>query len=399
MCQTSPSHEPANRSIGVAHLIHTVAYGGVETAVLNWLETIDKDHFAITLICFKNTGDTQQPFVDAARARGFVVKTIPWSRRKPVVRAARRLAQILRDNCVDVVHCHNTYANMVGLLAAWMVPVKTVTTLYVWGNFGFVRNALQWIDRALLPFFDQVTAHCQQTFQGTLDRGYPESKLRLLPCGYQANPVSLATQQRAVMRARLGACPEQCVFITVARFWPEKAHDVLLEAFSDVLAQGKEAKLWLLGVGPLQPRIEALVRSIGLQERVVFLGFRDDLATVLALADVQVHPSHMEGVPLAVCQGMAQGLPVVATRVGGLTEIVKDGVSGLLVESRSPKQLANALLSLIEDTALRTRLGEEAQRFIAEEYSLQAATRRVQQLYIDMLTRAPIGNSQQEARI
>jgi glycosyltransferase involved in cell wall biosynthesis len=174
----------------------------------------------------------------------------------------------------------------------------------------------------------------------------------------------------------------------VARFWPEKAHDVLLEAFQIILADRPQAKLWMLGIGPHMAEFQVMAARMGLGDRAVFLGFRTDLAEVLALADLQIHPSDMEGVPLAICQGMAQGLPVVATSVGGLTEVIESGVSGILVEKRNPRQCARAVIELMDDAYRRQELGKAAARFIAEEYSLAAATRKVEQVYIDLISRS-----------
>jgi glycosyltransferase involved in cell wall biosynthesis len=118
---------------------------------------------------------------------------------------------------------------------------------------------------------------------------------------------------------------------------------------------------------------------------VQFLGFRADLAELLALADMQVHPSDMEGVPLAVCSGMAAGLPIVATRVGGLPDILAHERSAILVEPRNAEAAAEAILRLMDDHTKRRALGLEARRFIEDEYSLAAATAKVEAVYRDML--------------
>jgi glycosyltransferase involved in cell wall biosynthesis len=372
--------------IHVAHFIHTMAYGGIETALLNWVRTTNTKLFRVSLYCFANADGSERPFIDAAHALGIPVRTVPWNRRKPVIQAVRALSRILREDKVQIIHCHNTYADLVGLIAGKRTGVKTVTTLYVWGKFGFVRSVLQWLDLRLLPFFDQVTAHCQDTFNGTVQRGFPAGKLRLLPCGFEAVPLSISAEERSAQRARLGATPEDFVLIHVARFWPEKAHDVLLEAFRMIVAERPQAKLWMLGIGPHMEEIQAMATRMGLGDRAVFLGFRTDLAEMLALADLQIHPSDMEGVPLAICQGMAQGLPVVATNVGGLIEVIESGISGILVEKRNPQRCARAVLELMDDPSRRQELGKAAARFIAEEYSLAAATRRVERVYFDVLS-------------
>ena len=372
------------RKIHVAHLIHTMAYGGIETALLNWMKTFDRNRFQVTLFCFSNPGKTEQPFIDVAKSYGFNVQTIPWNRKKPVFKAARLLAQAVREQKIEIIHSHNTYANLVTLFTARIAPIRTVTTLYVWGNFGFVRNALQWADRLMMRWFDVVSAHCKETYTRTLELGYPADRLKLFVCGYETNPVSMTGSERNEGRAALNCSSSDFVFVNVARFWPEKAHDILLEGFRLVLRQHSNARLWLLGSGPEESSVRNMVEQMQLQDSVQFLGFRSDLERILAMSDVQVHPSDMEGVPLAVCAGLAAGLPVLATEVGGLSEIIRSGENGILIPPRDSQRLAQEMIRLLEDAQFRHQLGEAGKDFIQEEYSLKAAARHVEQSYLEL---------------
>lgn len=375
----------SERKIHVAHLIHTMAYGGIETALLNWMKTFDRNRFQVTLFCFSNPGKTEQPFIDAAKSYGFEVQTIPWNRRKPVFKAARLLTQAVREQKIEIIHSHNTYANLVTLFTARLAPIRTVTTLYVWGNFGFVRNALQWADRIMMRWFDVVSAHCKETYTQTLELGYPADRLKLFVCGYETHPVSMTISERNAGRAALNCSPSDFVFVNVARFWPEKAHDILLEGFRLVLRQHSNARLWLLGSGPEESSVRNMVEQMKLQDSVQFLGFRSDLERILAMSDVQVHPSDMEGVPLAVCAGLAAGLPVLATEVGGLSEIIRSGENGILIPPRDSQRLAQEMIHLLEDSQLRNQLGQAGKNFIQNEYSLKAAARHVEQSYLELV--------------
>jgi glycosyltransferase involved in cell wall biosynthesis len=373
--------------IGVAHLIHTMAHGGVETALINWMKTFDPDRVAAHLLVFANPGGSEQPFVEATRRAGLPVHYVPWGRLKPVWRAARVTADLLRQLNVDILHCHNAYADAVGLLAARDVPVKTVTTMYVWSKVGFKRRVLQHLDQRLIPHFDQVTAHCEAALRGTVERGIPAEKIRLLTCGFADRTARLSAFERDALRESLGVPRGEMVLINVARFWPEKRHDVLLRAFQQLLHRRQAVRLWIPGVGPEEGRIRSLASRLGLNGHVSFLGFRTDLPELLAAADVQVHTSDEEGVPLAILSGMAAGLPIVATRVGGIAEVLRHEWSGVLVPRRDPLRLAIVLDELIADPLRRRVLGNNAQRFLTEEYSLEAATRRVETLYREVLGR------------
>lgn len=371
----------------VAHLIHTMAHGGVETALINWFRAFDREKVDAHLICFSNPGGTERPFVEAATRAGLDVHTIPWSRRKPVLRAARATATYLREKQIDLLHCHNTYANLVGLAAARMTGIRTLTTVYVWSGYGMKRRMLQWIDARLLSHFDQVTAHCEAALHATVERGVPADQIRLLTCGFADRVAHLSPAERDAARAAMGVAPGEVVLIKVARFWPEKRHDVLLQAFRHLLRRTSNMQLWIPGVGPEELRVRAMAAELGVSDRCRFLGFRTDLPELLAMADLQVHTSDEEGVPLAILSGMAAGRPIVSTRAGGISEVIRDGHSGVLIPLGQPEVFADAVYALMCDPERQRALGGAAQHFIESEYSLAAATARVERLYAEVVAR------------
>ena len=199
------SDQSTNTRIRVAHLIYTMAYGGVETALLNWLKTMDRNRFEIHLFCFANPGESEKPFVDQAIELGFDVTCIPWHRGKPIWSSGRLLAKEIQKRGIHIIHAHNTYANLVTLVAGKLTKAKTVTTVYVWGNFGWKRAVLQWLDQITLKRFDKVTAHCEQTFRETVARGIPASELELTVCGFSERTVTFDPGERVRRRAEMGA--------------------------------------------------------------------------------------------------------------------------------------------------------------------------------------------------
>jgi glycosyltransferase involved in cell wall biosynthesis len=383
------SDPAANSRIRIAHVIHTIAYGGVETALLNWLRTMDKERFDVHLFCFANPGGSENPFVDHAGELGFKVTRIPWHHGKPIWTSGKLLASEVQKRGIQIIHAHNTYANLVTLVAGKLTRARTVTTIYVWGQFGWKRAVLQWLDRITLKLFDKVTAHCEQTFRETIARGYPAGDLELTVCGFSERPVILDAHERERRRAELGAGSDNFVMANVARFWPEKAQDVLLHAMAEVVKSRPDARLWLVGVGPEQRKVQSLCSNLGLDKYVSFLGFRKDLPDLLALVDLQVHPSDMEGVPLAICSGMAAGVPIIATNVGGLSEVLEDGKSAVLIPPRQPDRLARAIVNLMSSQETRFTLVRNARNFLEQDYSLGAATRRVESIYLKLLDSQP----------
>jgi glycosyltransferase involved in cell wall biosynthesis len=386
----APSAASTAAPVPVMHFIHSIAYGGVETAVLNWLRTIDRRRYTPHLVCFSNPGQSERPFVEAAARAGFEVETIPWRRTKPVLQSARRLAALMHEGGVRILHTHNTYADLVGLVAARMgrtqgARVRTITTLYVWSKFNWKRDLLQWCNRMLLRWFDLVSAHCEITYDQTLAFGVCPERLRLLICGFEAPLYEGSREERDRRRRELGAQPGDPVLINVARLYPEKEQKMLLDYFSAIVAEEPHAKLWIAGVGPLEEELRTHCTELGLDDSVVFLGFIEDLPALLFLADIHVNTSSAEGVPLAICSAMAAALPIVATEVGGLPEILNHGGAGVLVPFGDKERFVEAVNAFIVSLSLRELYGAAARRFIAEDYSLTSAVKRLEQTYDELL--------------
>ena len=374
-----------DRRISVLHLVHTMAYGGIETNVINWLTRLDRSRFEPHIVCFANPGETEDPFVRAAEQKGLAVAKIPWSRFKPFRRASAELARLIRERRASILHTHTPYADFVGFLAARRVPVTTVTTVYVWDELGWKRRALQAADRCIIRTFDLVTAHCEKTFQQTLSMGIPRDRLRTLICGFETNAAPISADERQRRRRAAGIEDDEVILLNVARLWPEKAHDLLLRCFKRVVQKYANVRLWIAGVGPSETQLKAYARELGLADTVKFVGFVDDLNSLLALVDIQVDPAKTAGVSLAVCHGLAMGVPVVAADVGSLSEVIKHAHTGFLVPRDRESGYVDAISLLSEDPGLRRRIGSAAKRFIENEYSLKSAVRRVEETYTDLL--------------
>jgi|GEM_PF-1068469 len=375
-------------TVRVIQLLHTVAYGGIESILINWIKSLDTARVQTTLVVFANPGETEKPFVDAAARVGLTVEKIPWSRRKPFFLSARALARIVRERDIDILHCHNVYAEIVGYIAARRTGAKVMNTLYVWSDFGLKRNVQQWISSRLIRRFDLVTSQCAITQRETIRRGVPESMQKVLVSGVALPDLALADDKRRQLRAELGASDDNVVLVNVARLYPEKRQDLLLHWFKRITADRPNTRLWILGTGPLEANLRALIDELELGDRVAMPGFVPDLSTMFQAADIQVHSSDAEGVPLAICEGMAAGMPIVATCVGGVPEMITHEESGLLVEARDGDAFIRETLRLIDDTPLRNRMARGARDFIRTEYALDVAVDRLANTYEALVHRA-----------
>jgi glycosyltransferase involved in cell wall biosynthesis len=361
------------KPLRVVHLLHTVAYGGVETLLINWVRALDPARVDVMVVCFANVGNTERPFQEAAERARITIKKIPWSRAKPVFRAASAFSKLLEEFDADIVHTHNIYAELVGWIAARRVGSKVMTTQYVWSDFGWKRNAQQWFAARLLRRFDLVTSQCETTMQDTIRRGVPARGQCVLVTGIEPIRQRPDPAERLAIRTKYTSTPSDVLLVNVARLYPEKAQGFLLECFAEIVRSRPQAKLWLMGVGPLEDALKQQAAALGLEKQVAFLGFVVDLPRTLLSADIQVHSSYAEGVPLAVCSGMAAGMPIVSTAVGGIPEVLRHEDTGLLVANGDKEAFVRETIRLIDDAALRQKLGHRAKEASETEFSLGTA--------------------------
>ncbi|MBI4241885.1 MAG: glycosyltransferase [Candidatus Rokubacteria bacterium] len=202
-----------------------------------------------------------------------------------------------------------------------------------------------------------------------LARGFPEDRCLTIHNGVPL-PKPVTEDRRLRARAVLGRQCQERIVAHVGRLVPVKGHTVLLRALAGL--RTRPDVLLVAGEGPLRGALEADCRRLGLEGTVVFLGFRDDIATVLYASDLLVLPSLSEVLPMAVLEAMAIGLPVVATRVGGIPELIEDGREGWLVDPDDPEALRVALEAALADPAARAARGSAARRRVEREFTSEA---------------------------
>jgi glycosyltransferase involved in cell wall biosynthesis len=293
-------------------------------------------------------------------------------------RGVPRLLRLLRDDPPAVLHSHLKHADLLAGAAARRTGLPHVSTLHLVedavGVIGRVKRDLAARRRirtaaSTIAVSEAVRAWYLETF--------PEDPRRVavirngIPDPGEPEP---GTRER--MRAELGVSSADVLAAVVAVMRPEKGHDDVLEAAAGV----DGIRFVLAGSGPEESRLRRKAASLGLADSVVFAGFREDVADLLAAADVIVHPSHADALPTALIHGLAAGLPAVGTRVGGIPEIVTPD-TGVLVDPGDPGALREAICGLAGDPEQRERLGAAARARYLERFEGTAWARRLRAIY------------------
>ncbi|MBK1643186.1 glycosyl transferase [Thiocapsa imhoffii] len=294
-----------------------------------------------------------------------------------------RLSRLIRAVQPDLVHLHSRIgADVMGGLAAWRCGVPVVHTRRV------DNPERPWVVALKYRLYDRVVAISEGIGKVLLEEGVPVAKLRVV-----RSAVDLETYQqpcadrllRAVLAApRLGS-PEPLLIGVVAQLIERKGHADLITALPPLVARYRGLRVLCFGQGPLAARLQEQIDQANLTGRVRLVGFRDDLAQLLPCLDLLVHPARMEGLGVALLQAAAAGVPIVATRVGGIPEAVRDGENGYLVPAGAVGALREAIDRLLSDPARRRAFGAAGQALMAREFSIDAMVEGNLAVYRELL--------------
>jgi len=285
-----------------------------------------------------------------------------------LLRGLLKLWKIFKRGNFDAVITFTHDSNVLGLPLAWLagIPARVGTHL------GEIRGMSKWRD-GLHTFLinrgviQTLVASSARTRKNAIEVGVQPDRIMTI---YNAiMPFDVAHIDRESVRAKIGLKKEDVFFLAVGRLVYEKGHEFLVEAMSIVAGTDSHVVAGICGAGPLQETLLSQIESLGLQERVRLLGQWDSIPEILAAADVFVLPSRWEGLPMALLEGMMAGLPVIATRVEGVEEVVQPGVHGLLVPLESPVELAQGILQLLRSPEERRHMGASAKERVLSSYT------------------------------
>jgi glycosyltransferase involved in cell wall biosynthesis len=337
-----------------------------------------RDRCRFVFLCLDELGTLGEEL----QAEGFTVEVLG---RKSGVdgRCALRLAQVLRRERVDLIHAHQYTPFFYSLLARLVFDQPPVLFTEHGRHYPDFRRPKRVVaNRLLLQRRDRVVGVGEAVRKALIDHeGLPQGRVGVIYNGIDTARFGNGVHDRLAIRRDMGVGADDFVVALVARLDYLKDHATAVRMLKRVVEQQPQVRLVLVGEGPEKPAIEHLIDQYGLGANVRLLGLRKDVARLLKATDLFLLTSISEGIPLTVLEAMAAGLPILATRVGGLGEIVEDGRTGLLAPSGDDAALAQSLLRFVEDTGLRRQMGLRGQERARTLFSESLMHDRYLQLY------------------
>ncbi|MDQ2920434.1 MAG: glycosyltransferase family 4 protein [Acidobacteriota bacterium] len=342
----------------------------------------------------KGPAKSPNEFVTTARELGIKVDIIP-ERFRFDARVMPALRKIVERNAPDIVLTHQVKSHLLMKLSRLWRQYPWIAFHHGYTTTNRKMRAYNHFNRWSLPTADRVITVCEAFARELAVAGVSRERIHVQHNSIRPDQAASAEEVEA-LKTRLGVAPAESIVVTVGRLSREKAHIDLLAAFKHLreINPEIESRLLIVGDGPERERLEAAAGSLGLSQLVVFTGELSDVQPYYAAAHLLVLPSHSEGSPYVLLEAMAAKVPIVATAVGGVPEMVENEESALLVPAHDPRALAAAIARVLTDPELARKLTANASTLVATRYSPEAYLRSLLEIYREVISTSTKRNTQ-----
>jgi len=385
--QLSKAAKPV-RKYKIAFVIDGLSMGGAERLMVPILKHLSRTEFD-AYVCALQSKDGN-PMAEEIRALGIPVHCLDIKHLRDW-NALPRLIKYLKENDVDLVHTQLEFANILGNISARFLHLPSVCTIHVMPSLDVktkskLHQRLEWF--VLKYFCDRVISVSEEAREYHLQiSDAPSSRVSTIYNGIDLSSfLSLNRQlERTNVRAELGIPSDASLLTTVAVLRPPKGIQYMIRALPAILASNPNTYYLVVGDGSHRDALIEEVKNFGVGDRVVFAGMRRDVPRLLSASDVFVLPTLTEALPTVLAEAMAAKLPIIASRVGGVPEMMTDGQNGCLVEPEDVEGLARACMDLLANPEKRAAMGAEGWKIVNQKFNIEKQVDQLEALYLAQL--------------
>lgn len=362
--------------VTVWYLIPTLEVGGAEKTLVDLANNLDRDRFDVTVWTIVDSGTLREDLDEEISYRSLRASG------KLDIRAVLKFWLAVRDENPDIIQSFTFFDNV---LARTVKAVNSRTSIItgvrtVVEDESFSRAL---VDRLTIRLSDRIVSNSEAGAEHIIDRGAPAESVEVIWNGRDIEFYGDGEATQDLFDA-LSLNQRFPIVGTVGRLVERKGHYDLLEAWPQVLASHPSAQLLIVGDGPEHEALRQRSTELGCSDSVVLPGRRKDIPDILDAVDVFIYPSHYEGLPGALLEAMAAGLPIVTTPVDGCAELVHDGEHGLHVPPKDPTKLAGAISRYLSNDELSKRMGKAAETRASESFAVESMVSQFQELYSNL---------------
>lgn len=351
----------------IFHVVSNPSVGGIEGMLSNLIPVCDSEKYDIRAVNMRDHS-TAYALWDS---KGVRYHTLPTPN-KLYVSSIYRLYRLLKAERPDVVEIYGLRANFVGRIAARLAGVPVIITGVLntddWRKWYHV-----WIDRSTARCVTAWIPNSKACAESLIRRErFPAEKIYTMYDGINVDNWSLSGEpsRRVSTRRALGLGDCHILMATVGNLRHQKGYPYLIEAVPGIIERFPDARFLFVGRGPMEDALKARCRELGIDNVVIFAGYRSDIKDLYEASDVALLPSLYEGLPISLIEAMAMELPVISTKVSGIPELVVDGRTGLLIDPADSTQIVEAVNALLADDDRRKRMGAAGRQRVVDTFNL-----------------------------
>jgi len=365
-------------SINVLQLRASTGFGGAENIILSSCQNLDSRRFRASILTTFPARFESNFLADAAQRLGIPCHTLRYDHRFSPA-GVRYFLRYLDEHKIDIVHAHGYRENILAGLGAYYKNIATVSTAHGWITDPVRTQIDLWALKAL----HRIVAVSPSVEEKLLRAGFKKDRIVLL-----LNAVDVRQFHRQApcpsLQEQFGIAPGTFVIGTAARLSPEKGLADLIRAAQQVVKQCPQVKFLIVGDGPERAVLEKLAVELGLQDFVSFAGYQENVAAFYNLMNLYASPSLQEAMPKSLLEAAACELPIVATAVGGVPQIIQPGETGVLLPAGDPQRLAAEIIRLIQNPGLGEQYGRKARELICAKFSETEAIKKLENIYAEV---------------
>lgn len=367
-------------------LIDGLGSGGAENLTLSILKRFDKKKYHIRVCVIKEKPDS--PIKAELEKSGISVDMV----RMPSLRNPSNLPKLLRYlrlHRPHLIHAQLQFSTIFGNIAGVLLQIPCVSTLHTVGKptrrAAYLRNQINWF--ILRNFCTKIIAVSEDTRSFHMSEGkIPETKIITIYNGIELSTFKPSDKiENAKKREEFNLPADAKIISTVAVLRKPKGIQYMIEAMPAIIESAPNCKYMIVGDGEYGGALRELVREKELEKHIVFTGQQKDISTILAISDLFVLPTLTEALPTVLIEAMAAGKAIIASKVGGIPEMIEDGLNGILIPASSPSDLAKACLRLIDDDNLRNRMAEKSLEIANQKFDIQKLIQSLNNLYDELI--------------
>ena len=382
---TAPNTDP----IRIFFLLDSFMIGGTETQAVELARRLDPSRYHVTIGCLRREG----PLLDRLKNTSVEIMEVNLGGgidSPSGLLGIAKLARYLRRNKIQILHAHDLWSNIVGMAAAMLARTPVTITSQrdlshdAW--YGtYKRKVLRFCQRRS----SLLLTNAKAIRDGLIEQDHlPPDEVCVVYNGVDLDRFNILADRSQMFPGSEG---NKLIVLVGNMITEVKGHAVLIAAAQEVVKAYPKTQFVLVGEGARRPAFEKQAKDLGLESNFLFLGRRNDVPAILTSCSIAVLPSLAEGLPNAVLEYLAAGLPVVATGLGGSLEIIEDGKTGLLVPPQDPQALAAALIKLLSDEAFTARIAAAGYDYVKQNFSFERLLAEMDELYVKQLKQASSG--------